>query len=173
MLKPFMDKKLPLLCGALIGLWSYQSLAHNTNWIDVEHVNKRLVLEALNPKPAQSAGHSAIAAAAISIPLQFELNSAILTQQARSVLDIISAAMDDASLLRSRFVVEGHTDVTGSWEYNLKLSYQRAQSVVKYLSKKGVASQRLTAAGYGSAQPLVGVDIKNDRQRRVTIVRQQ
>jgi peptidoglycan-associated lipoprotein len=48
-----------------------------------------------------------------------------------------------------------HTDSRDTEEYNLDLSQKRAQSVVNYLIGKGIASERLTAKGYGETSPKV------------------
>ena len=50
--------------------------------------------------------------------------------------------------------VVGHTDSTGSDNYNLKLSQDRAQSVTTYLATQGIASTRLTATGQGETMPV-------------------
>lgn len=49
--------------------------------------------------------------------------------------------------------VVGHTDSTGSDEYNLKLSQRRADSVVAYLVRGGVPPDRLRSEGRGEAEP--------------------
>jgi outer membrane protein OmpA-like peptidoglycan-associated protein len=54
--------------------------------------------------------------------------------------------------------IGGHTDNVGSDEANLTLSNNRAQSVVDYLVKKGIAQGRLTAKGYGESIPLASND---------------
>lgn len=52
-------------------------------------------------------------------------------------------------------VIEGHTDNVGTEEHNLKLSKERAQSVVDYLVEtKHIERSRLTAVGYGDARPI-------------------
>jgi outer membrane protein OmpA-like peptidoglycan-associated protein len=48
--------------------------------------------------------------------------------------------------------IEGHTDAIGTAADNLKLSYNRAKSVVAYLASKGIASSRLTAKGFGATK---------------------
>lgn len=50
--------------------------------------------------------------------------------------------------------VAGHTDSMGSDAYNMKLSQQRAEAVRNFLISRGVAADRLTAKGYGEAQPV-------------------
>ncbi len=50
--------------------------------------------------------------------------------------------------------VEGHTDNQGAAEANKKLSQARAESVVKWLTDKGIDKSRLGAAGFGQEKPL-------------------
>lgn len=51
--------------------------------------------------------------------------------------------------------LSAHTDYVGNNDANKKLSEQRAQSVVDYLIKAGIAKDRLTAVGYGEEKPFV------------------
>tara|TARA_R110002073_G_scaffold325109_1_gene503748 strand:+ start:10678 stop:12045 length:1368 start_codon:yes stop_codon:yes gene_type:complete len=55
---------------------------------------------------------------------------------------------------KATFVVEGHTDSTGSDKTNDKLSAARAAAVKDYLTKNGVDASRLSSKGYGSANPI-------------------
>jgi outer membrane protein OmpA-like peptidoglycan-associated protein len=50
--------------------------------------------------------------------------------------------------------IGGHTDNTGSIDYNQRLSDNRAKSVVDYLLGKGIDKPRLTSHGYGESQPV-------------------
>lgn len=54
-----------------------------------------------------------------------------------------------------KLVVEitGNTDSKGTDEYNITLSQERAQAVVKYITDKGIKAKRLKAKGYGASQP--------------------
>ncbi|MDA8428049.1 MAG: OmpA family protein [Geobacteraceae bacterium] len=62
--------------------------------------------------------------------------------------------------------ISGHTDNVGSAAYNLKLSQHRAASVKKYLVEKfGIASDRLTTAGYGKTRPIASNKTKAGRQQ--------
>jgi outer membrane protein OmpA-like peptidoglycan-associated protein len=49
--------------------------------------------------------------------------------------------------------ISGHTDNVGGLEYNDKLSQARADAVRDYLIKKGIATDRITAVGYGYSKP--------------------
>lgn len=69
-------------------------------------------------------------------------------------------------------LIEGHTDNVGSVDYNQGLSRRRAESVMSYLVRQGIASQRLSAAGLGMDRPVAGNDSASGRQqnRRVEII---
>ncbi|MEE1111375.1 MAG: OmpA family protein [Alphaproteobacteria bacterium] len=54
----------------------------------------------------------------------------------------------------STILVSGHTDNTGSAEYNLKLSQERAASVAAYLQGQGVSSARFEVLGLGYSNPI-------------------
>ncbi|OIQ32681.1 MAG: hypothetical protein BM559_11045 [Roseobacter sp. MedPE-SWchi] len=61
--------------------------------------------------------------------------------------------------------VGGHTDDKGSAASNTRLSQRRANSVVRYLSNKGIAQQRLQSVGYGESIPLVPNDTAQNRAK--------
>jgi len=71
----------------------------------------------------------------------------------------------------TNILVEGHTDDTGTDEYNMTLSKDRAQAVALYLATVEVKSARFSTAGYGETQPIVMNDTPEGRQknRRVDI----
>jgi OOP family OmpA-OmpF porin len=71
-----------------------------------------------------------------------------------------------------KILIEGHTDNSGSSEYNLQLSQLRAQSVESYLLASGVSPDRIRAIGYGETRPEAPNDSATGRQqnRRVEIV---
>jgi outer membrane protein OmpA-like peptidoglycan-associated protein len=50
--------------------------------------------------------------------------------------------------------VAGHTDSANSDTYNLDLSQRRADAVLNYFVSKGVETDRLSAKGYGEAEPI-------------------
>jgi len=102
------------------------------------------------------------------IKMSFQLGSAVLTSQARATLDRFAAALAQVGSYRP-FVVEGHTDRSGSRETNLALSTARAQAVVNYLSSKGVDRSRLVAQGFGYDRPLAGRGPEDAANRRVEV----
>ncbi|NNC64759.1 MAG: OmpA family protein [Gammaproteobacteria bacterium] len=89
----------------------------------------------------------------IQLPgVNFETNSDVLLPSATNVLD------DAAQTLRNNpsIVVEvaGHTDSDGTEAYNQSLSERRAIAVRTYFINAGIAANRLTARGYGEAEPI-------------------
>ena len=75
---------------------------------------------------------------------------------------------------QNRVVVEiaGHTDSVGSEQYNQALSERRAIAVKDYLESQGISATRLTARGYGEAQPVASNDTEEGRaqNRRVELI---
>lgn len=71
----------------------------------------------------------------------------------------------------TNIIVEGHTDATGSEEYNMTLSRNRAGTVQKYLIDQGVRPGRLSAIGYGETKPVATNETSAGRQenRRVEV----
>jgi outer membrane protein OmpA-like peptidoglycan-associated protein len=71
-----------------------------------------------------------------------------------------------------RVEIDGHTDSTGSLEFNERLSQQRAESVRSYLSSQGVNGGTITTQGFGPSQPIASNDTAAGRQqnRRVELV---
>lgn len=62
-------------------------------------------------------------------------------------------------------VVAGHTDAIGSDAVNQVLSEARARSVANYLLRRGVASRRIQAVGYGETRPVAPNDTQRNRSR--------
>lgn len=109
----------------------------------------------------------AIAQSVVLQGVKFHNASAILTDEARVVLDEVARTLSGQAGLTVE--IAGHTDDVGSEDYNLKLSQQRAESVRQYLIGKGIPSRRLTAQGYGEFNPIAPNDTEAGREtnRRV------
>ena len=99
----------------------------------------------------------------------FNFDSATLQPESRTKLDEIAAIMNQYP--STVFIIEGHTDSVGSATYNKDLSQRRAQSVVDYLTTKGVSRSNISAVGYGEERPVASNDTDAGRQqnRRVVI----
>ncbi len=84
--------------------------------------------------------------------IQFNFAKATLVLQSEKVLDEIAELLIKESGLK--LDIEGHTSSDGSFNANMKLSNERAETVKKYLVKKGVDPSRLTSQGFGPTKPL-------------------
>ncbi len=81
----------------------------------------------------------------------YDFNKATLRPESKDALDELIKILDDNPNVTIELMA--HTDRKGTPEYNQNLSQRRAQSVVDYLIKNGIAKDRLTAKGYGKSQP--------------------
>jgi len=101
--------------------------------------------------------------------LMFDVDKATLRQESRNNLAKLAGILNKYE--DTHILLEGHTDATGSDEYNLKLSRRRAQAVSDYLAGIGVGPSRFTITGYGEAQPVADNDTAYGRQqnRRVEV----
>lgn len=109
-----------------------------------------------------------------SVLITFVTNSAQLTDRARASLDVVGHALQSNQLSSFRFVIEGHADPRGNTDDNLRLSLERAESVVQYLvAQHLVAPDRLKAVGKGDTELLNTRQIDAPENRRVTIVTQR
>lgn len=99
----------------------------------------------------------------------FDVNRANLKDDSRAELTKLATILnkyDDTNIL-----LAGHTDTTGSDQYNLELSRRRAQSVSDYLSVQNVNSERFTVQGYGESDPIASNETADGRaqNRRVEV----
>jgi OmpA-OmpF porin, OOP family len=84
--------------------------------------------------------------------IEFATGKAIIQQTPNPILDKLAEVA--AKCPATRIEVGGHTDKRGGAALNKSLSQARAESVVSYLAAKGIATERLTAKGYGPDQPV-------------------
>jgi len=100
----------------------------------------------------------------------FEIDSAFLSADSRSVLDEAGAVFTEYP--KTAIITQGHTDSTGSDDHNQSLSERRADSVTDYLVGVGVDRARITAVGYGEQHPVATNDTSEGRSlnRRVDLL---
>jgi len=101
--------------------------------------------------------------------IQFDFNSAELTATTKTNLQDLAKTLNKYK--DTNILIEGHTDITGTRDYNLKLSDRRADAVSGYLETLGVASKRMTKQGYGPDQPVAdnNSDYGRQQNRRVEV----
>ena len=84
--------------------------------------------------------------------IQFELDSAALTDQARATLEKHALWLQGRRDVK--VTIEGHCDERGTVDYNLALGDQRARAARDYLASLGVAADRLRVVSFGKERPL-------------------
>lgn len=95
--------------------------------------------------------------------VRFDTNKSTLTTTAKANLDKLVPVFK--SYADTDIVIYGYTDSTGSAEYNLNLSQQRANSVEKYLESKGLNMSRFKMVGMGIADPIAPNDTPEGRSQ--------
>jgi OOP family OmpA-OmpF porin len=99
----------------------------------------------------------------------FDFDKSNIKPQFCHLLDEVVVVFQNNPGLRAQ--IAGHTDSVGTAAYNKKLSFRRANAVVGYLVKKGIAKDRLRAEGFGFTQPVASNDTAEGRalNRRVQL----
>ncbi len=99
----------------------------------------------------------------------FEFNSSVLKTESYIVLDnIVREMQKDPS---ASFIIDGHSSVEGTAEYNQSLSEDRASAVKLYIVNAGVPSKNISTRGFGASKPVASNVTESGREenRRVEI----
>ena len=119
--------------------------------------------------PKREQGDSKIV---LTLPgIAFDTGSYEINDDYSGVLDEVAEALLKHS--ESHASIEGHTDSIGDADYNLELSFQRADAVKRYLVEEfGISPARLAIIGYGEEKPIADNDVESMRHqnRRVEVV---
>ena len=95
--------------------------------------------------------------------VRFDTNKSTLTPTAKANLDKLVPVFNQYP--DTNIQIYGYTDSTGSAEYNLNLSDQRAASVKSYLATKGISAARFNTTGMGIADPIATNDTPEGRSQ--------
>jgi OOP family OmpA-OmpF porin len=103
--------------------------------------------------------------------IQFDFNKASIKEASFGLMTEIASVITKNPHIK-RIQIEGHASAEGSPSHNKKLSDARAKSVMKWLTEHGVATDRLTAIGYGIDRPIAdnATDQGREQNRRVEFV---
>lgn len=99
----------------------------------------------------------------------FDHDATTIQPASEPTLDAIAQILNSYPNMHIR--IEGHTDNRGSWEYNLKLSKGRAESVRQALVDRGISELRMASVGFGEDRPIDINETEEGRQanRRVEL----
>ena len=104
--------------------------------------------------------------------VKFGFDEDTLSPEGKAALDEVAGQLVAAN--ESVYVeIQGHTDATGTDDYNLELGYERAQAVLRYLNMRhGVPLHRMSAISYGETAPVADNGTRDGRaqNRRVVLV---
>ena len=96
--------------------------------------------------------------------IYYDYDSYNLRDESKPSLDKLVKLLEDTP--GALVQINSHTDERGKFEYNLKLSENRAKSVVDYLVEKGISAGRLSSKGFASSQPVVkGAKTEEEHQK--------
>lgn len=84
--------------------------------------------------------------------ITFDVSKDEIRPAFRETLDSVAVVLNEFN--KTIINVNGHTDSSGSTDYNQKLSERRAQSVSSYLSGRGINPLRLNPRGFGEGSPI-------------------
>jgi len=122
------------------------------------------------PPPAPVAAPAPAVQPARSYLVFFDWDKATLTDRARQIIS--EAAEASTHVQVTRIDVNGHTDTSGTPQYNMGLSIRRASAVKAELIRDGVPANVITTQGFGDTDLLVatGPGVREPQNRRVEII---
>lgn len=126
------------------------------------------------PQPAEpgaSAGSpstgSGSAGPAVAVRITFGFDGSEIRSEWYGTLDTLAQAMLERAAEAPILRIEGHTDASGTAEYNYRLSVRRAAAVKRYLVNRGVSGATLVAVGKGESELLPNLAPNAADNRRV------
>lgn len=101
--------------------------------------------------------------------ITFDVNQSSIKPNFSETLESVALVLKEFD--KTTIQIEGHTDSTGSRDYNQLLSERRAGSVRDFLLNQGIDSKRTRAVGYGPRYPVASNDTEAGREqnRRVEL----
>jgi peptidoglycan-associated lipoprotein len=141
---------------------------HDTKLAELDNATRQAL------ERAQAAGKLAEGKFIFSLVLsddavKFPVNKHELSPEAKKALDTFAERLKSENK-NVYLEIQGHTDSTGSAEYNYKLGEARAEAVRRYLSKQGVALNRMSTISYGKDEPVDTNKTKEGRARNRRVV---
>ena len=169
---------LPELAVRLEYQWLTRVGKYRTQTTNNSSVDYNPWIGSINAGVSYRFGQGAVAAPVMApeaVSKTFNLNSDVtfafgkanLKPQAKATLDGIYGEI--AQINSAKVAVAGYTDRIGSDAGNLKLSQRRADTVANYLVQKGVATNAISATGYGKANPVTGATCDQVKGRKALI----
>lgn len=118
------------------------------------------------PAPAPDKSHVQVRDNKIEIDekIQFEHDKANILPVSFPLLDEVTKVMKENPQVK-KVLVEGHASSEGDAAHNLRLSDDRAKSVMNYLVEHGIEKSRLSSKGFGVTQPIADNATEQGREK--------
>ncbi len=100
----------------------------------------------------------------------FDFGKATLKPEGQAALTKLYNEITHLEMKDNQTVVYGYTDRIGSDAANQALSQRRAQTVATFLTTKGIAASKISAAGRGEASPVTSTSCNTVKNRKNLIV---
>lgn len=157
------ERKKRALIGAGVGAIAGGSIGY---YMDVQEAKLRERLEGTGVSVTRDGDHIIL-----NMPgnVTFDVDRAEIRPDFHDVLDSVALVLEEYE--KTLVEVAGHTDSTGSAEYNQALSERRASAVANYLRGQGIQQQRFLIIGHGESLPIASNDTEQGRRqnRRVEL----
>lgn len=88
----------------------------------------------------------------VTLHVNFAFDSSVLPASSKTDVNTLTRVLKENP--PAKIIIVGHTDHTGSDEYNQKLSERRADSLAKQLIDNGIESGRIETSGKGEKEPI-------------------
>lgn len=158
------DRRKKALLGAGVGALTGGAIGY---YMDVQEAKLRQKLNGTGVSITRD-GNNLI----LNMPsnITFSVGSSNINSNFYNVLNSVNLVVTEYD--KTLIEIQGHTDSSGSNEFNQTLSEKRASSVADYFSSHDINSLRLATYGYGENYPIASNDTEQGKQlnRRVEIV---
>jgi peptidoglycan-associated lipoprotein len=153
-----------------VGRVETQVAAHDTKLGELDRTSRE-ALERATAAGKLAEGKFVYAMVLSDDTVKFPVDKAALSPEAQSRLTAFAEQLKSEN--KNVFLeIQGHTDATGTPDYNEELGEQRAEAVRKYLNRQGVALNRMSTISYGQEAPVAPNNTRDGRaqNRRVVVV---
>jgi outer membrane protein OmpA-like peptidoglycan-associated protein len=122
-----------------------------------DHAEAASVVAGREPKVRNVLGQT------VMEPIQFDLDSDVIRPDSEGRLQTVLGALREHP--GAKISLDGHTDELGDAVYNHELSQRRAHSVARWLTRRGIAPERLIEVGHGTSYPVDDTQTPEGRAR--------
>jgi len=128
------------------------------------YIPREIVREVVVEKPIYAISEDRLVLEGVN----FDFNKSELRSESYAVLDKAVTLLKNSPDVKVE--IQGYTDNIDTYEYNQKLSEERAQSVKNYLVSKGISTDRLSTIGFSKNFPIADNSTPEGRAKNRRVV---